>query len=203
MGGSDIFDLEKHFAFYGAFHRNKINILVHVCFVWPILFTAFVLLAYTNPLVPQLPVMAGLPYHEYVVFNWSFVAAAAYALFYIVLEPKSGSFGALLVLLCCMGANVVAQQIPYASGWKIVAISQVLCWSFQFIGHGVYEKRAPALIDNIVQAFLMAPYFVMLEILHTIFHFEPYPGFSKNVQNKVGTHIAEFRAKKAKAKHVE
>lgn len=119
MGGSDIFDLEKHFAFYGAFHRNKINILVHVCFVWPILFTAFVLLAYTNPLVPQLPVMAGLPYHEYVVFNWSFVAAAAYALFYIVLEPKSGSLGALLVLLCCMGANVVAQQIPYASGWKV------------------------------------------------------------------------------------
>lgn len=29
----------------------------------------------------------------------------------------------------------------------------------------VLQKRAPALLDNIVQAFVMAPFFVLLEVL--------------------------------------
>ncbi|XP_024399123.1 2-hydroxy-palmitic acid dioxygenase MPO1 [Physcomitrium patens] len=203
MGSSGLLDLEKQFAFYGAYHSNKVNILIHVCFVWPIVFGIVSLLAYTNPLAPQLPVMAALPFHEYMVLNYSFIFTAVYAWFYIILEPKSGSLAAFLMILCWIGANAVAQHIPYASGWRIIAVSQVVCWSAQFIGHGVFEGRAPALLDNLVQAFLMAPYFVLLEVLHTIFHYEPYPGFTKNVQNKVGASIAEYRSKKAKAKRME
>jgi uncharacterized membrane protein YGL010W len=30
------------------------------------------------------------------------------------------------------------------------------------------QKRAPALLDNLVQAFLMAPYFVLLEVISLI-----------------------------------
>jgi uncharacterized membrane protein YGL010W len=203
MGVGGILDLEKQFAQYGAYHSNKMNVVIHMVFVWPILFTAFTLLAYTQPLAPQLPVMASLPYHQYMVLNWSFVAAAVYALFYVLLEKKSGSLAAFLVLCCWVGANAVAQQIPYSLGWKIVALSQVVCWSFQFIGHGVFEGRAPALLDNLAQAFLMAPYFVLLEVLHSLFEYEPYAGFTKSVQNKVGVQVAEFRARKAKAKRME
>ena len=32
---------------------------------------------------------------------------------------------------------------------SIIAI-HVLCWIAQFIGHGVAEKRAPALLDNLL-----------------------------------------------------
>ena len=35
----------------------------------------------------------------------------------------------------------------------------------QFIGHGVFERRKPALLDNIFQAFYAAPFFVLLEVL--------------------------------------
>lgn len=119
MGNGGIFDLEKQFAQYGAYHSNKINILIHVIFVWPILFTAFTLLAYTQPLAPQTPFMAALPYHEYMVLNYSFVAAAVYALFYISLEQKSGSVAAFMVLVCWIGANAVAQHVPYSLGWKV------------------------------------------------------------------------------------
>lgn len=114
-----VFNLEDQFSFYGAYHHNKINVLIHMVFVWPIYFSASTLLAYTLPLAPQLPIMAALPYHDYMVLNYSFVLAAVYALFYISLEPKSGSVGALLVLLCWMGSNAVAQHLPYALGWKV------------------------------------------------------------------------------------
>lgn len=114
-----VFNLEDQFSFYGAYHHNKINVLIHTVFVWPIYFSASTLLAYTPPLAPQLPIMAALPYHGYMVLNYSFVLAAVYALFYISLEPKSGSVGAFLVLLCWMGSNAVAQHLPYALGWKV------------------------------------------------------------------------------------
>jgi hypothetical protein len=61
MTRGGIFDLERQFAFYGAYHNNKINILIHLVFVWPILFTALLLLAYSKPLAPQLPLMAARP----------------------------------------------------------------------------------------------------------------------------------------------
>lgn len=41
---------------------------------------------------------------------------------------------------------------------------QVFCWVAQFVGHGVFEGRAPALLDNLVQALFMAPVFVLLEV---------------------------------------
>jgi 2-hydroxy fatty acid dioxygenase len=34
----------------------------------------------------------------------------------------------------------------------------------QFVGHGVFEGRQPALLDNLFQAFFMAPIFVLLEV---------------------------------------
>ena len=116
---SGLFDLETQFAFYGAYHSNKYNILIHLIFVWPILFSALTLLAYTPPLASQLPVMAALPYHEYMVLNYSFVFTAVYALYYIALEPKSGSLAAGMVIGCWMGANAVAKHVPWVSGWKV------------------------------------------------------------------------------------
>jgi len=41
---------------------------------------------------------------------------------------------------------------------------------------------------------------ILMQVLHSLFHYEPYSGFTKSVQNKVGVQIAEFRTKKAQAK---
>lgn len=38
-------------------------------------------------------------------------------------------------------------------------------WIIQFIGHGKFEGRAPALLDNLFQALFLAPFFVWYEIL--------------------------------------
>lgn len=42
-----------------------------------------------------------------------------------------------------------------------------LSWITQFVGHGIFEKRAPALMSNLFFAFI-APFFVTLEVLNTI-----------------------------------
>lgn len=87
------------------------------------------------------------------------------------------------------------------------------------------QKRAPALLDNLIQAFLMAPFFVLLEVtLHLIFrelletsfaelnhknnilsiqvlmlfHYEPYPGFRKSVEARIEAEIKEWQDEKKK-----
>ncbi|KAJ8452319.1 hypothetical protein Cgig2_006124 [Carnegiea gigantea] len=82
---------------------------------------------------------------------------------------------------------------------EMVALAaQLICWTGQFIGHGVFEKRAPALLDNLVQAFLMAPFFVLLEVLRLFFGYELYPGFHAKVQAMVDAEIKAQQDKKQK-----
>ena len=47
---------------------------------------------------------------------------------------------------------------------QAVLAFHVVCWIAQFVGHGVFEKRAPALLDSVDQAFITAPLFVLLEV---------------------------------------
>nr|GEY33339.1 uncharacterized endoplasmic reticulum membrane protein C16E8.02 [Tanacetum cinerariifolium] len=83
--------------------------------------------------------------------------------------------------------------------WVVLA-AQLFCWTGQFVGHGVFEKRAPALLDNLTQAFLMAPFFVLLEALQMAIGYEPYPGFHARVQAKVDANIKEWKESKQKKK---
>ncbi|XP_052878426.1 2-hydroxy-palmitic acid dioxygenase mpo1-like isoform X2 [Gossypium arboreum] len=94
--------------------------------------------------------------------------------------------------------RVLATRLGFSLAWKVVLAVQLFCWIGQFIGHGVFEKRAPALLDNLVQAFIMAPFFVLFEALQTFFGYEPYPGFHAIVQAKIETEINEWKEKKQK-----
>lgn len=200
MGGKiGIFDLEKHFAFYGAYHSNPINIAIHMLLVWPIFFTALLILYFT-------PSLFSLPYIEFSLFginfililNIGFLLALIYAVFYICLDAKAGSLAAFLCFICWVFSSYFASQLGLSLAWKVVLAAQLVCWTGQFIGHGVFEKRAPALLDNLSQAFLMAPFFVLLEALQSFFGYEPYPGFHVAVQAKIDAEINEWQDKKQK-----
>ncbi|KAF8399502.1 hypothetical protein HHK36_015369 [Tetracentron sinense] len=190
MGRSGLLDLEKHFAFYGAYHSNPINIYIHMLFVWPIFFTSLVLLYFTPSLFNFLPSGYNL--------NFGFLFTLIYALFYVCLDKKSGSLAALLCFICWVGGSSLAGRLGFSLAWKVVLASQLFCWTGQFIGHGVFEKRAPALLDNLTQAFLMAPFFVLLEALQMYCGYEPYPGFHASVQAKIEADIKEWQDKKQK-----
>lgn len=50
---------------------------------------------------------------------------------------------------------------------KMMIALHIVAWIIQFIGHGIFEKRAPALLSNIFLT-LNAPFFVTAEILQMI-----------------------------------
>ncbi|TYI66480.1 hypothetical protein E1A91_D09G226900v1 [Gossypium mustelinum] len=199
MGKPRLLDLENHFAFYGAYHSNPINILIHTLFVWPIFFTSLILFYFT-PAFCDLSqsgiVHSGFNYA--LVLNYGSAFSIFLGLFYVVLDKKAGSLAALLCLACWVGASFIAAKLGYSLAWKVVLVSQLLCWTGQFLGHGIFEKRAPALLDNLVQALLMAPFFVLLEVLQSLFGYEPYPGFQMRVNAKIKAEIKEWQDKKQK-----
>ncbi|KAL5553752.1 hypothetical protein UlMin_041153 [Ulmus minor] len=199
MGRVGLFDLEKHFAFYGAYHSNPINVALHMLFVWPIFFTAILILNFT-------PSLFNLPHIEFSLFgnhvdlilNFGFLVSLIYGVFYACLDMKAGSLAALLCMLCWVASSFLASSLGFSLAWKVVLVAQIVCWTGQFIGHGVYEGRAPALLDNLVQALIMAPFFVLLEVLQSFFHYEPHPGFHAVVQAKIDAEIKEWQEKKQK-----
>merc|ERR1711976_873289 len=67
--------------------------------------------------------------------------------------------------------------------WRPVLIVHIICWIAQFVGHGVFEKRAPALVDNLLLT-LVAPDFVIIEVL---FFF----GWRKDVEERCVKRICQ------------
>ncbi|TYH55438.1 hypothetical protein ES332_D09G235100v1 [Gossypium tomentosum] len=199
MGKPRLLDLENHFAFYGAYHSNPVNILIHTLFVWPIFFTSLILFYFT-PAFCDLSQSGIVPsgFNYALVLNYGSAFSIFLGLFYVVLDKKAGSLAALLCLACWVGASFIAAKLGYSLAWKVVLVSQLLCWTGQFLGHGIFEKRAPALLDNLVQALLMAPFFVLLEVLQSLFGYEPYPGFQMRVNAKIKAEIKEWQDKKQK-----
>jgi uncharacterized membrane protein YGL010W len=70
---------------------------------------------------------------------------------------------------------------------------EIVSWIAQFVGHGVYEGRAPALLDNLLQALVLAPFFVFMEAL---FSFGYRPELQKRVNEAVEKEIKRVKAEK-------
>ncbi|KAI1065843.1 hypothetical protein LB507_000496 [Fusarium sp. FIESC RH6] len=196
-------DLEHHLTFYGAYHHNSVNIAIHMVCVPLILISGFSLVrlptsllghtsaTYSGTLI-HTPEWLTVPYLE---LNLGIIAASLYSLLYLLLEPFAGF---LLAIFCMGGAafvNYLRQQNPDSTFQGALAV-HIVCWIFQFIGHGKYEGRAPALLDNLIQAVFLAPMFVWLEIL---FKFGYRPELRARVSKKVQIEIEKFRAKNGKA----
>ncbi|GJR08535.1 uncharacterized endoplasmic reticulum membrane protein-like protein [Tanacetum coccineum] len=118
-----------------------------------------------------------------------------YAVFYVWFDFKAGSLAAVLCLFCWVGSCVLGSVLGFGLAWKVVLVVQLVSWTAQFIGHGVFEGRAPALLDNLLQAFLMAPFFVLFEALQMVFGYEPYPGFHARVTSMIEAETEDRRNK--------
>ncbi|KAH7257310.1 hypothetical protein BKA59DRAFT_103382 [Fusarium tricinctum] len=184
-------DLERHLTFYGAYHHNSVNVAIHMVCIPLILISGFAMATYSGTLIPT-PSWITPPYME---LNFGIIGASLYSLLYLLLEPFAGF---LLAIFCMSGAafaNYLRLQNPDTTFQAALAI-HIVCWIFQFIGHGKYEGRAPALLDNLIQAIFLAPMFVWLEIL---FKFGYRPELRARVNKKVMIEIQKFRAKNGKA----
>ncbi|TMW67561.1 hypothetical protein Poli38472_011181 [Pythium oligandrum] len=196
MGLAERFDLEKQLVFYMSYHYDKINMWIHFTCIWPILITAFMMVAETKPFFDQPEFIANLPLGDYIVFNFTAFAALVYMVWYMVLDIRAGSLGAFLVFWVYIFANYFAQNSPRlfgVSAWVIALPIHVAAWVAQFIGHGVFERRKPALLDSLDQALITAPLFVLLEAL---FSFGYRPELYRRVMVEAEINVKLFRAAK-------
>lgn len=122
MGKSGLLDLENHFAFYGAYHSNPVNIFIHTLLVWPILFTSLILLYFTPLLSTKFEFLSSGFFSPALVFNLGFLFTLIYALFYICLDKKAGSLAALLCFACWVGASLLAHTLGFSLSWKVIVL---------------------------------------------------------------------------------
>lgn len=177
--------LESAFAFYASYHSNKTNQLIHIFCVWPILFTAQIFLAYTPPVLAAYPQV-----------NAALLVSAFYMVYYFIIEQPgiAGPIASLLTLGGYLFATSIQASTPDV--WKIALFIHIACWAAQIYGHQAHEGRSPAFLDNMAQALLFAPLFVLLEVM---FAFGYKPEFHKKAQALASKNILEFRHARAEA----
>jgi 2-hydroxy fatty acid dioxygenase len=131
--------------------------------------------------VPNLPLNAGT------------IGAILYSGFYILLEPVAGTVLLPMIIGWTAFANHLTTNYTSSANTGAIAV-EIVSWVAQFVGHGVYEGRAPALLDNLLQALVLAPFFVFMEAL---FKMGYRPELQKRVNAEVEKEIKKVKAAKA------
>jgi 2-hydroxy fatty acid dioxygenase len=124
--------------------------------------------------------------------NLGTIAAILYATLYVLMEPVAGGVLAPLIIAGTAFVNYLTSNYGSVANYWALGIHTV-SWLAQFVGHGVFEGRAPALVDNLIQALFLAPFFVWLEVL---FSFGYRPELKGRLDKAVEAELAKF--KKAK-----
>ncbi len=178
--------LEDSLTFYASYHHNTLNKLVHIVCVWPILFTAQTFLLYAS-----FPKALAAFFPAAVNPSWSLVLSLLYGSYYFFIEQPGigGPIASALVALGYYANEQLFVQYPETI-WKVALVAHIGCWIAQIAAHQIFEKRSPAFLDNIVQALVMAPLFVVLEV---IFPLGYKPELHKKVEIAAVKNIAEFR----------
>ncbi|EED13407.1 DUF962 domain protein [Talaromyces stipitatus ATCC 10500] len=156
-------------------------------FVPVILITSFQLATNTPTLIP----LPDFLEYKYLPLNAGTIASIIYALGYILLEPVVGLVSIPLLLGAAAYMNYLTMTYgAAATSWSLGIF--IVSWIAQFIGHGAYEGRSPALLDNLFQALFLAPLFVFLEYLFMVGY---RPELQRRVEVEVQKKIVQFKGK--------
>lgn len=148
--------LKKELVFYGSYHSDAINKLIHAVCVPLLLWTGMAMLA------PVQLTSVNLSPEFTLQLTVAHIATAVYILYYIYLHPAVGCI--TLPILAGMDYSAhVYWNTELENKWMVLVGIHVVSWIAQFIGHGKFEGRRPALFDSLMQAVLTAPFFVFFE----------------------------------------
>jgi len=183
---SDLLKVDKQLVFYGAYHSNKTNVLIHILCV-PLIVWSFqaIIAPFKLTFIPAY----HFAFNDYLVFdtNCATLMAVVYIVYYLLLEPVAALLYTPQLIVTLLTATAFSARDNYQTiAWSV----HVICWIAQFVGHGVAEGRAPALLDNLLGAVVLAPFFVHLEVLFALGY---RPKMCKRIKNSIGMEIARIR----------
>jgi uncharacterized membrane protein YGL010W len=126
-------ELTRLFEDYASYHRHPVNKLCHFVGIPLIVFTLVGLLWKLSP-----------------------VAAAAVVLAVVLYDLKFSVRLTLVFAAFVIASAALAPPIPAAFLWA----GFILGWALQFVGHFLYEKKAPAFFENLRQL-LVGPLWII------------------------------------------
>lgn len=158
--------LAEHMSVYAAYHRHPVNRAIHFVMVPAIVWSLMVGLDLVT-----LGTASGI------AITLAMVVTAVLLLWYLALDFALGLAGVLVFTVLLVSAIQLNALLPARQALMVAGAVFVASWVFQFIGHGVWEKRRPALVDNLFQVFV-APMFLISETAFAL-------GFKKRLEGEV------------------
>lgn len=179
-----LLNLEDHLVFYRSYHFNKTNVTIHLICIPIILLSA-------------IGALTCWQFAEQSIYiNLGIALAVGYGLFYSLLDWKLG-IPALMFLASssCLFTSYYSsiKEDSLISRKGILYLYLALHfggWIAQLYGHKIHEQRAPAFTDNVLQALVLAPFFVVFEIA---FWAGYRPDLKKHMDSRAGKNVLEFR----------
>lgn len=158
--------LSDQMSVYAAYHRHPVNRAIHFVFVPAIVWTLMIALD-RIPLIT----ISGID------ITAAFIITGILLSWYLMLDVGLGIASVAVFTILLVTAIQVNESFSTAVAWSIAGGLFVASWIVQFIGHGVWEKRRPALVDNVFQVFV-APMFIISETAFAM-------GFRKELEAEV------------------
>jgi uncharacterized membrane protein YGL010W len=143
--------LRRQLTDYVEYHRDPMNCALHVVGI-VILFLGAVL---PLSLVPV--TIFGLQ------LNLGILLAIPVLIYWIVLDIPIGLAIAGSAALLLFTAATIVSHVSVTVVWAITVVLIVIGVAMQIIGHQVFERRQPALVDNPTHL-LLGPVFVMAKL---------------------------------------
>ncbi|KAF9940904.1 hypothetical protein BGZ65_005812 [Modicella reniformis] len=190
---SGVFNLKYQLAQYASHHNNPVNIGIHLTCIPLILWSALIFAAKTGPLFQTLRAPGFLARLSKIFPpNAGILTMMAYCLYYIKLDKVAGLLTAPLFI--GLAKHATTFNATRTDATKVATQVQIVAWGAQFIGHGVFEGRAPKLTENLLQALVLAPYFVAYEVLFALGY---RPHLKAELDKLVEADIREWKARRA------
>ncbi|MEK6985101.1 MAG: Mpo1-like protein [Candidatus Thermoplasmatota archaeon] len=147
--------VEAQLSIYASYHRDGTNKAIHALFVPLITWSAMGLLSF-----PILSPMIGLQPTP------ALLISAALLAYYLALDFTLGVVLTIAFTVLLATAAQIHTAVP-TFAYPFFAVVFAVSWVAQILGHSVWEKRKPALVDNLFQI-LIAPLFVAAELLFAL-----------------------------------
>jgi 2-hydroxy fatty acid dioxygenase len=156
------------------------NNAVHVVAVPMIHLTAFILLCGVSLAIPGFSFRVDL----------ALVASAIMLTYYAALDKVFALFMTPYLGTVYAASALITRSDNDGTLRSVAVIMFIVAWLAQVFAHVVFEKNMPALTEDPINAVLIAPMFVVLEIVFSL-------GLGKKLKTKLAHSRRVGRAKKA------